>query len=118
MSNPAPVANTNNILDTVKTGLGIAIDDTSFDSELLIHINSVVINLAQLGLPISEGVEIDENTEWDSFVENITSFQSVKQYFVLKVRVVFDPPASSYVLDSFNRTLSEIEWRLNTAAES
>ena len=36
----------------------------------------------------------------------------------MKVKLMFDPPLSSAVMDCMNRMISEFEWRLNVAAES
>ena len=35
----------------------------------------------------------------------------------LKVRLIFDPPQSSSIIDAMNRTISELEWRLNVAVD-
>jgi len=42
----------------------------------------------------------------------------VKSYMHLKVKLLFDPPLSSAVLECYKTQISEYEWRLNVAAEN
>ena len=60
----------------------------------------------------------DKEDYWEDFVSDTTKFESVKSYVYMKVRLMFDPPSSSAVMESMNRMISELEWRLNVAAES
>lgn len=110
----------NSILTSVKKLLGIPEEYGHFDADIAMHINSVFMVLAQLGVGPSEGFSIeDETAEWSDFIgENDKNFQAVKTYVYMKVKLVFDPPLSSAVLDSMNRTISELEWRLNVAADT
>ena len=41
----------------------------------------------------------------------------VKTYITLKVRVIFDPPLTSSVLEAMNKEISQLEWRLNVAVD-
>ena len=108
------------ILTSIKKLLGIGEDYTHFDDDIVMHINTVFLNLAQLGIGPEEGFAIeDESAEWTSFIpEDNKLFNSVKSYVYLKVKLLFDPPLSSAVTDVINRNISEIEWRLNVVAES
>lgn len=107
------------ILTSIKKLLGISEDYTQFDSDLIMHINSVFLNLTQLGIGPASGFTIeDESTEWTDFVNNDAQLQAVKSYMYLKVKLLFDPPLSSAVIESTNRMIAELEWRLNVAAES
>ena len=75
--------------------------------------------LNQLGVGPTEGYSIiDKNDIWTDFIEDVHKIEAVKSYTYLKVRLLFDPPASSAVIESMNRMISEYEWRLNVAAES
>ena len=108
------------ILTSIKKLLGISKDYKQFDDDIIIHINTVLMNLTQLGVGPEEGFFIeDEYAEWFDFVdtEETAQFNAVKTYIYLKVKLLFDPPLSSSVLESINRTISELEWRLNVAAE-
>lgn len=108
------------ILTSIKKLLGIAEDYTHFDDDIVIHINSVFMTLTQLGVGPAEGFAITgKSNTWSEFipVEN-KLFESVKSYMYLKVKLLFDPPLSSAVIESTNRMISEYEWRLNVAAET
>lgn len=106
------------ILTSIKKLLGITEEYQHFDADLIIHINSVFSILTQLGVGPSEGFFIeDDSATWYDFIPEGQNYESVKTYVHLKVRMLFDPPASSVVMDSMNRMASEFEWRLQTEAE-
>lgn len=107
------------ILTSVKKLLGVPEDYEQFDTDILMHINSVFMILNQLGVGPSEGFSItDKTATWNDFISDNTQFESVKTYMCMKVRLLFDPPLSSAVMECMNRSISEFEWRLNVAAES
>ena len=107
------------ILISIKKLLGIAEEDTNFDQDLIMHINSVFMILTQLGVGPSKGFSIkDENDVWSDFIPEQSSLEAVKSYVYMKVRLIFDPPLSSAVEDAINRNISELEWRLNVGAEN
>lgn len=106
------------ILTSVKKMLGIAEEYEHFDPDIIMHINSVFMILAQLGVGPSSGFSIsDKNTTWIDFIKDTENIEAVKTYVYLKVRMIFDPPASSSVAEAMNRTISELEWRLNVEVE-
>lgn len=108
------------ILLTVKKLIGgIAEDDESFDVDIITDINSVFLELSQIGIGPDEGFSIsDKTTTWDEFIEPGKVQNAVRTYVYLKVKLVFDPPSSSFVIESIDKTLDKLEWRLNVAAES
>lgn len=107
------------ILTSIKKLLGIAEEYEHFDSDLIMHINSVFMVLNQLGVGPVEGFSITDKTEtWEDFTQNDLMIQSVKSYVYLKVRLLFDPPSSSAVMESINRQISELEWRLNLSVDT
>lgn len=107
------------ILTSIKKLLGIAEEYEQFDSDLIMHINSVFTVLTQLGVGPSEGFRIeDASSTWDEFIPENQNLESVKSYMHLKVKLLFDPPISSVVMESMNRMINEFEWRLNVTAES
>lgn len=106
------------ILTSIKKLLGIAEDYEHFDQDLIIHINSVLSVLTQLGVGPAEGFSIeDENATWNDFIPEDKRLSSIRSYVYMKVKLLFDPPLSSSVMESMNRMISEFEWRLNVAAE-
>ena len=108
------------ILTSIKKLLGIAEEYTQFDSDIIIHINSVFTTLRQLGVGPSKGFYIeDETAEWTDFVSDLSDIQAVKTYVYLKVRLLFDPASiGSATLAAYERQIQELEWRLNIVAES
>lgn len=106
------------ILLSIKKLLGIEEDYKHFDVDIIMHINSVFMILTQLGVGPSEGFQIkDELASWNDFISDTIKLESVKSYMYLKVKLLFDPPSSSSIIDSMNRMISEFEWRLNVSAE-
>lgn len=106
------------ILTSVKKMLGIAKEYEHFDSDLIMHINSVLMILSQLGIGPVEGFLIeDESASWSDFIPEGKNLELVKSYVFLKVRLLFDPPLSSSVLEAMNRMINEFEWRLQNGAE-
>lgn len=107
------------ILDSIKKMLGLTPEYTQFDTDIITHINSVFMILTQLGVGPSEGFAIEDNaTTWTEFVPDIKKVSGIKSYMYAKVRVVFDPPTSSVVMDSLTRIITEYEWRLNVASQN
>lgn len=111
---------TESILTSIKKLLGIDKSYKHFDPDLIMHINSVFSILTQLGVGPPNGFSIAGDTEkWDSFIaKDSDNFSLVKSYVHLKVKLLFDPPLGSAVIESINKQISEFEWRLNVAAES
>lgn len=106
------------ILTSIKKLLGISEEYEHFDGDIIMHINTVFMILTQMGVGPSSGFSINGNTEtWRDFLGDITDMEAVKTYIYLKVRLIFDPPASSSTVESINRTITELEWRLNWRVE-
>ena len=107
------------ILTSIKKLLGIAEEYTQFDVDIIKHINTVFMILTQMGVGPPEGFSITGADEtWDNFLTGSTNLEGVKTYVYMKVQLMFDPPTSSAKLDSANRVINELEWRLNLAGES
>lgn len=108
----------NSILTSIKKLLGISEEYQEFDTDIIMHINTVFLNLTQLGVGPEEGFAIeDESTEWNEFIEDNAQLKAVKSYMYLKVKLLFDPPLSSSVIQSMERMIAELEWRLNVAVD-
>lgn len=107
------------ILTSIKKLLGISEEYEHFDPDIIMHINSVFMILTQIGVGPSEGFAIEDETSiWTDFIPDTTRVEAIKSYVYLKVRLIFDPPTSSAVIESITRMISELEWRINVAAES
>ena len=106
------------ILTSIKKLLGIAEEDTSFDQDIIMHINTVFAILAQLGVGPANGFSIeDDSAIWEDYLGNATNLELVKSYIYMKVRSMFDPPTSSILADAMNKNISELEWRINTMVD-
>ena len=109
---------TDSILNTTKKLLGIAEENTEFDLDIILHINSVFTILTQLGVGPSKGFFITDNSAtWSDFVPEGTMMEAVKSYMALKVRMMFDPPTSSTTMQALSNMISELEWRLNVLCD-
>ena len=107
------------ILTSIKKLLGIEEDYVHFDADIIMHINSVLSILTQLGVGPSEGYSIkDANATWDDFITNPAKLELVKSYVYLKVRLMFDPPSSSSAIESMKQLISELEFRIIVAVET
>ena len=101
------------ILNTIKKQLGITEDYTVFDNDLIMHINSVFLTLSQLGVGPDEGFFIEGKTDsWTDYIDEGVLLNSIKTYVYLKVKLLFDPPQASSLLEAINSQLKEIEWRM------
>lgn len=107
------------ILTSIKKMLGIEEDYTQFDQELILFINSVFGILFQLG--VGQTIEpykiVDSTDVWDDFMKG-DQIETVKSYVFMKVKLLFDPPSSSFVLNSYQELIKEFEWRCNVDAET
>lgn len=101
------------ILDSVKKVLGVDPDNTDFDVDLVMHINSVFSIMHQIGATAPEGFFIlDKVATWEDFLQDRKNVNMVKSYMVGKVRLMFDPPSTSYAIESLTKIVAEMEWRL------
>lgn len=106
------------ILTSIKQLLGIAEEYEHFDPNIIMHINSVFMTLTQLGVGPAEGFMIEDDTStWNDFTTDVNVLNAIKSYMYMKVRLLFDPPDRS-VTDSYNRMISELEWRLNIHSDT
>ena len=106
------------ILTSIKKLLGIDEEYTHFDTDLVIHINSVFMILTQMGVGPATGFRIsDDLTVWEDFTQDVETIEAVKTYMHLKVKLIFDPPLNSAVIASMNELIKDLEWRLNVAVD-
>lgn len=107
------------ILISTKKILGVGDTDKSFDQDIITHINTAFSTLTQLGVGPADGFTIeDEDAEWDEFIGEDNRYHSVKSYVFLKVRQLFDPPTTSYLITAVENQIRELEWRLNVNRET
>lgn len=104
----------NSILLSIKKLLGIDTEYDIFDQDLIMHINSTLSILNQLGIGPVNGFSIsDSSAVWSDFINNDPRLESVKSFVYMKVKLLFDPPTNSALIESTNKLISELEWRLS-----
>jgi hypothetical protein len=108
----------NSILDDVKKVLGLDASYTVYDIDVIMHINTAFGVLNQLGIGPDVGFSISDNTAvWDDFTAGDVLLNMVKSAIYLRVRLLFDPPTTSYLIESMRKQLEELEVRLNINRE-
>jgi hypothetical protein len=113
------------ILVSTKKVLGIPEADTSFDLDIIVYINTAFGVLMQLGIGPIEGFAIeDEMGLWNDFLDpiespnNLSLLNIVRTYVFLKVKMLFDPPNTGYLITAMTEQIEEYEWRLMTLKET
>lgn len=105
---------TSSILNSTKKILGVSPDYTAFDLDIITHINSVFMTLQQLGVGPEEGFMIEDDIPvWEDLLGGDPRLNSVKTYVYMRVRLMFDPPPTSFAINSLQEQIREFEWRLN-----
>lgn len=106
------------ILNSTKKVLGLEPEYKAFDPDIIMHINSTFFNLQQIGIGPEAGFSInDESETWEDFIGDEKNRSAVKTYMYLKVRLIFDPPSTSFVITAMEKQIEQFEWRLNVQVE-
>jgi hypothetical protein len=108
------------ILISTKKILGIDAAYDAFDLDVITHINAAFSTLYQLGVGPDTGFSIEDDTKvWDDFISgDEVIVNACKTYVYLRVRILFDPPMTSFVLTALKEQLQEYEWRINILRET
>lgn len=104
------------VLATIKKMIGPSELYEGFNTDLLVHLNSIASTLSQMGV-ISPDIRIDETTTWDTLISNRDEIEGIKSYMYLKTKLLFDPPANSTILNAYQAEIKEFEWRLYVATD-
>ncbi len=100
------------ILTSIKQMLGIGEEDTNFDIELIIYINGALMILNQLGVGTPGYILRDASETWSDFLGARTDLELIKTNIYLRVRLVFDPPQNSFLVDAIKKQIEEYDWRI------
>lgn len=101
------------VLLSTKQMLGISPEDTSFDVNVLMNINTALTILMELGLTEAEDQLVtNDKMTWDDLLGGRTDIEYVKTYVYQKVKMIFDPPTSTAAIDAMQRSINELEWRI------
>lgn len=105
------------ILITIRNMIGPSASYDVFDIDLIIHINTAISRLAQLGVGPRPPFKIrDEAATWDDYLGDSELYEDVKQYIYLKTRLIFDPPESGTVMNAYKEQIDTLEWTLKEVA--
>ena len=106
------------ILTSTKKILGLDEAYTAFDLDVITHINAAFSILSQLGVGPEGGFYIEDASDvWADFIVPPDQLHLVKTYIYLKVRSLFDPPTTSFLIEATEKQIKEYEWRLNIFRE-
>ena len=106
------------ILISIKKLLGVSKECTDFDADIIMDINTVFMVLNQMGVGPKEGYRIeDAKSVWNDYIQDVDNLDGVKSYIHLRVKLLFDPPLNSAIIEAINNTIRELEWRLTHQAE-
>lgn len=109
----------NSILISIKKMLGIAKDYTHFDPDIIMHINTILAVLTQVGVGPAKGFRIeDDSATWNDFLSDAVNLEDVKSFMYLRVKLLFDPPLSTAVSEIIKQQAEELLWRISISAES
>ena len=106
------------ILWTIKKMLGVQEMDDYFDTDIMVHINSSLMAVNQLGIGVEDFVVFSQEQQWSDFLKEGDNYEAIKNYIYIRTRLVFDPPTNSFIVEALNKTMREIEWRLYAKADN
>jgi len=110
--------NNESILTSTKKILGMAPEFKAYDLDVITHINSVLSTLEQIGVGPAGGFFIeDETAKWGDLLGSDPRLNMVKSYVFLRVRLLFDPPGTSFAIASLEKQAEQMEWRLQVASD-
>jgi hypothetical protein len=111
------VEDRDSILTSVKKAIGIEEEDLSFDLDITMAINTAINRLSQIGVGPDGFVITDKDDLWSDLLGDRKDLEGAKTYIIQKVRLMFDPPQSGFLVEAINKQLTELEWTLNIQAE-
>lgn len=107
------------ILKSTKKILGLADEYEAFDLDIITHINSAFAILNQIGVGPIDAFTIEDDTAiWADLGLPQDQMNLVRTYIFLRVRMLFDPPTTSFLIDAVNKQIEEYETRLSYLREN
>lgn len=119
MTDPTEAEILDSILYSTKKVLGLNWDYTAFDTDVIIHINTALSDLVDIGVGPAEGFAIsDESATWDDFLGDNLHYEPAKTFVWLKTKTFFDPPEGRYAIAATDGQLAQMLWRLGVNREN
>lgn len=113
------ISNNDSILTSIKKLMGLTEEYDAFDQDILMRINSVLFELEQIGVKAKDGFVLSDKTAvWSDYSDDDRLLNALKQYIYMKTKLTFDSPTNSGALDSMNRIIDRLEWRINLYADT
>ena len=107
------------ILTSVKKVLGLVESDTTFDQDIILYTNGALSTLNQLGVGPEDGFQIeDASATWTDFQGDDLRLNNVKTFTYLTVRLLFDPPGTSFAITAIEKQIAELASRINIVVET
>lgn len=104
------------ILTSIKKLLGISEEYEHFDEDVITAINSAFTIVYQIGVgPDIPFFISDSSAVWSDFGD-LAEIQAIKSYIHMRTRLWFDTPQTGPLVQSIERNLLELEWRLSIIA--
>jgi len=100
------------IFSQIKKLLGFEDDYAVFDMDILLHINSIMSTIRQNTADTLPLVEITKSTKWSEVLPPLMDILMVKTFMGLKLRLIFDPPPTSFGITAVQDLAKEYEWRI------
>lgn len=108
-----------NILLSVKQALGGLTEEyTVFDGQICMFIKGVFEKLDQIGVEPDSDFVFKPTSKWSQYLTEGKLLESAKTYMALNVKLLFDPPSNSSVMEAIKEQMNELEWRMQTMVES
>ena len=104
------------ILNSTKKILGIHADDDTFDLDIITFINSALSTIQTEGVGQSFRI-VDDSAVWDDLAVDEDQLDLIRTIVYLRVRMLFDPPNTSYIQIAMEKQIEELEWRMNVRRE-
>ena len=106
------------ILISIKSMLGVQEEFTGFDGTIMSAINTAIFSLNQVGIgPVDGMTVVSTDQTWSELYDGVSNLEAVKSYIYLKTKLIFDPPATSFLLQSIDSQMTEALWRLSIEVE-
>ena len=107
------------ILASTKKLLGLDDSYDAFDVDITMHINSAIASLIQIGIGPVNGFSIaGRETTWTDLLGVDPNLNAVQSYVYFRVRLAFDPPATSFAISAIQDQIKELSYRLNVYRET
>ena len=108
------------IKDSIKKMLGLSADYEAFDSDIILFINSAIMELSQLGVCSPDFQIVTGAETWEDLLKDNSNnglLNGAIEFIYINVRLSFDPPTSGYITTALEKKLERLTWRLRVQTD-